>query len=106
MNKKHTLITEIEKAYIRNIIKEIEKINTTRNKFIDTPNLSNLEFETLIAIANGKTKEEIEIGIKNHNMKYYYTDSYTALTKRILKKLEARTLAHAIYKAMKNNIIN
>ena len=76
--------------------------NHTGNKG-SLPNviLDNLEVKFLKGLADGKSLEEINSIIKN----FSETETFNTVSMRLLEKLEAFTLPHAILKVIKMKLI-
>ncbi len=76
----------------------------TERKRKSCPNikLTDMEFEVLVGIANGRSSEEISRAISL----YKENECYSSIVRCLFRKFEAFTLAHVIYKAMKAGILN
>ena len=81
----------------------IKNIKQKEGKRFSLPKvqLSEIEIEVLKGLAQGRSIKEITVGLKLFNKNY----SFFSVAKIILEKLEAFTLPHAIYKAIKMDII-
>ncbi len=82
------------------VSKNITEIERKRYSLPD-PNLTDLEFEILQGIAEGRSFDEMQNAIKLHST----NDSYNAVVKRLLRKFEAFTLAHVVFKAIKIGLL-
>lgn len=84
--------------------KAIEHVSTIERKRHSLPvvKLAELEKEILNAIAQGRTRKEIEAAMNLHGLEYC---SYTSKASSLMRKFEAFTLAHTIYKAMKAGLV-
>ena len=83
------------------LIDSIYNPNGNQNSLPDVI-LENLEIELLKALANGKNLQEINSIIKI----YSKTETFNSISMRLLEKLEAFTLAHAVLKVIKMGILN
>ena len=88
--------------------KLIEKVVITVNMLeyqrrnMDMPvKLTELELGVLQGLVEGRSFKEIQVAIKLHDPKY----SYNSVMHRLKKKLDAFTLTHAVYKAVKLGLV-
>ena len=105
MNEQKRLFELMVRNYIENSLNEISEIERKRRSCPDVK-LTDVEFEVLVGIAQGRNKAEINKAIELVGEKIpYCKDSYNAVMVRLFKKFEAFTLAHVVYKAMKMGIL-
>lgn len=102
MENANSLFKLISEIYIENSIKKIKEIERKRNS-LPNVNLTDIEFEILIGISQGRKKDELEKALSLYSKR---TVSYNSVVHSLFKKFEAVTLAQVIYKAMKTGIIN
>ncbi len=67
--------------------------------------LSLIEVQVLLELAQGRSDKELDGIIKHYDVQGELCGSYTDIVKRLMKKFEAFTIAHLVYKAMKMGII-
>lgn len=85
----------IEKVVITVNMQEQKRWN------MPVPDLTELELGVLQGIIEGRNSDEIKIAIKQNDPK----DSYHSVVHRLRRKLDAFTLAHAVYKAVKLGLV-
>lgn len=100
-NKKLNLTEQMSKDYIDNAMK---KIQDNENKRHSLPNvqLTEVELEILKGIAQGRNSNELNKAIQHNKI----NTCYNSVIHVLLKKFEAYTIAHVIYKAMKMKILD
>lgn len=101
MQKTQTLSKKMAKDYIDKVLKQIEEKEHQRQS-LPKPELTDLEFEVLVGISQGRSNEEINNAIK----KYEEKTCYSAVVRKLFRKFEAFTIAHVIYKAMKVGLLD
>ncbi|MCM1338646.1 MAG: hypothetical protein NC191_03135 [Muribaculaceae bacterium] len=96
----HELYKNLTEAYVS---KAMKKINELERKRYSLPKieLTDLEFDTLVAIAQGRCINEIEPAIKNIDKNL----SYNKITGVLMRKFEAFNMAHTVCKAILMKII-
>lgn len=97
-------LRKAQKATLESIMRDIDEKERKRRS-LPKPELSEIEYGMLISISEGRSKDEIDGTIKFYASTHNYRDSYNSLTRRLINKFEANTLAQVIYKAMKVGII-
>jgi len=94
-------IEEIDKKkIIEKIIATVSMVECKRRNMPD-PQLTELELGVLKGISEGRNLDEIQSAIKLNNP----NDSYHRVVHRLMKKLDSFTLAHAVYKAVKLDLV-
>lgn len=101
MNETETLYEMLAKNYIEKAINDLKEIERKR-KSCPNIELTDMEFEVLVGIANGRSSEEVEKAIHL----YTKNECYNSVVRCLFRKFEAFTLAHVVYKAMKKGILN
>ena len=94
----HEVYKNIEETYIKKAVKRISEIERKRYSLPDVE-LTELELDTLVAIAEGRNRSEIDKDINKFS-------SFQGVSQRIIRKFEAFTLVHAACKAVKLGILN
>lgn len=97
----HEVYKNIEETYIKKAVKRISEIERKRYSLPDVE-LTELELDTLVAIAEGRNRSEIDKAIRKINK----FSSFQGVSQRIIRKFEAFTLVHAACKAVKLGIFN
>lgn len=67
--------------------------------------MTELEQSVLMAISDGRVKKEMDGIIRFMAEREHKVESYYSVTRSLMKKFDAFTIAHVIYKAMKVGII-
>lgn len=82
----------------------IDSVYNPRGNTDSLPNvtLENIEVEFLKGLAKGKNLKEINNIIASHSK----AETFHSISMKILEKLEAFTIPHAVLKVLKMNIIN
>ena len=104
MKVKKKVIKSTEKNDNQEVIeKAVVAVNRQEDKRWNMlmPELTELEYNVLLGLVEGRSIHEIRVGIKLSNPK----DSYNTVVKRLQRKLNAFTLAHAVYKAVKLGLV-
>ena len=96
----HEMYKILEENYIKDVIEKINKTERRRHSLPDVE-LSELEFDTLIAIAQGRVVAEIDAAIKRIDV----YQSYNSVSRRIIYKLQANNMPHALCKAIAMKLI-
>lgn len=86
----------IEKAIIKVNKKELKRRNMPM-----PVELTEIEHDFLLGLIEGRNHKELQAGIKLNNQR----DSYNAVLYRLRKKLDALTLSHVVYKAVKLGLV-
>ena len=97
----HKLYKAISKAYIDKAMRNITEKERKRYSLPEVE-LTEIEYDTMVALAQGRAVNEIEEAIKRLDSNL----SYLMITKHIMYKLEAFNMVHATYKAIKLGIIS
>ncbi len=105
MDERHKLFTLLTQNFVQQALININEQERRRTSCPDVT-LTDLEFEVLVGITQGRNKNELNEAIENSENKISYAkDSYNALAIRLFQKLEARTMPQVVYKAMKIGLI-
>ena len=86
----------IEKAVI-----SVDKEEHKRRNVLMPVELTELEFNVLLGLMEGRSYYEIQVGVKLINPK----DSYGRVIERLKKKFDAFTPSHVVYKAIKMGLV-
>lgn len=101
MQKTKMLSKKMAKDYIDKVLRQMTEKEHQRHS-LPKPELSDLEFEVLVGISQGRSSEEIDNAIK----KYEEQTCYNSIVRKLFKKFEAFTIAHVVYKAMKVGLLD
>lgn len=86
----------IEKSFIK-----VNRQEYKRRNMLMPVKLTEIEYNVLLGLVEGRSYYELESGIKLNNPK----DSYSIIEDRLKIKFEAFTLAHVVYKAVKLGLV-
>lgn len=103
---------EINKEDLKGLSKKslaeiVNKISEEERKrfSLPEPELSDIELDVLKEIARGYSRRHLERVVKLYAKIHNTIVSYQSITAKLMRKFEAATLAHVVYKAMKTGII-
>ena len=97
MELKDEIIGKLAEPLIEEVKKAISEEERKR-KSLPKIQLNTLEIEFLIGVANGRSTKELNTAIQ---LCTHGEQTYNTIYNKLLRKLEADTLAHTLYKAMK-----
>lgn len=91
----------------KSITKIINQISEEERKRLSLPEpeLSDIEMDILKEIAKGYSRRHLERVVKLYAKIHNTLVSYQSITAKLIRKFEATTLAHVVYKAMKIGLI-
>ncbi len=90
-----------EQGIIEKAIIAVDRKEYKRRNMLMPVELTELEFNVLLGLVEGRSYYEIQVGIKLNNPK----DSYDNVIKRLKNKFDAFTPSHIVYKAVKLGLV-